>query len=186
MQESENRQALADEIRKTAGLLLGESDGEAESDRDLWLEGVDRAPREILAYQLGWMELLRGWDHDELAGKTPELPAPGCKWNQMGGLYQSFYDRYEGEPLAGFRERFSAVMEELTGWLEGFGEKELFEPGGRKWAQSTPLELAGPEVDAYQYGGTLQIVLQKAKTARRAGGINRTGRTPQGRGGEVF
>lgn len=138
MQEYADKEALVEEIERTAALLVGEYGGVAEADGDLRLEGVDRTPREILAYQLGWMELLRGWDRDEQAGKKAVTPAPGYKWNQMGALYEGFYERYGAQTLEELKALFQAAVSDFLLWVRGFSEEELFTPGGRGWAQSTP------------------------------------------------
>ena len=138
MQGYESKEALIAEIRKTAGLFAAEFDDVAEADADSTDEGVDRTPREMMAYQLGWMGLLRVWDADELAGKDVAMPAPGCKWNQMGVLYQGFYDEHRAEPFEHLRRSFEDDVDALVQWVDGFSDEELFEPGGRAWAQSTP------------------------------------------------
>lgn len=138
MQTYTDKRALISEIEKTAALFIAEFDGIAEADKNLRLEGVDRTPQEMLAYQLGWMHLLRGWDRDEQQGKPVVTPAPGYKWNRLGTLYQSFYNRYRNEPLSALREAFTAAVTELPAWLEGFTDDALFAPGGRGWAASTP------------------------------------------------
>ena len=81
MQEYRDKKALIDEIKETADLFIQEFEGLAEADKDLRYDGVDRTPQEMIAYQLGWMELIRGWDKDELKGKEVVTPAPGYKWN---------------------------------------------------------------------------------------------------------
>lgn len=138
MQEYVSKEAFAAEIEKTAGLFLREFDEVAESELDVRLDGVDRTPREMLAYQLGWIGLLRGWDRDEQAGKAVATPAPGYKWNQMGGLYQSFYEKHSEESLAALKQMFTDDVAGLIRWMQDFTDQELFEAGGRKWAQSTP------------------------------------------------
>jgi hypothetical protein len=84
MQKYESKQALIDEIRKAAELFIKEFDGVSETDKDVRYDEADRTPQEIIAYQLGWMDLIRGWDNDELAGKEVVTPAPpaanGTKW----------------------------------------------------------------------------------------------------------
>ncbi|MDN4471245.1 ClbS/DfsB family four-helix bundle protein [Gordonibacter sp. RACS_AR68] len=131
MQGYESKEALIAEIRKTAGLFAAEFDDVAEADADSTVEGVDRTPREMLAYQLGWMGLLRGWDADELAGKDVAMPAPGCKWNQMGVLYQGFYDEHRAEPFEHLKRSFEDDVDALVQWVDGFSDEELFEPGAR-------------------------------------------------------
>jgi len=138
MQGYANKQALISEIQKTAQLFIAEFEGIPETDKALRLEEVDRTPQEMIAYQLGWINLIRGWDRNELEGKEVVTPASGYKWNQLGGLYQSFYDQYRDQTLSQLKALFIAAVDELTPWLESFSDEELFAPGGRRWAASTP------------------------------------------------
>ena len=138
MQEYTSKEALIEEIQKTASQFIGEFDNVADEDSDLRLEGVDRTPREMIAYQLGWMGLIRGWDRDELAGKEVITPAPGYKWNQMGAVYEGFYATYNTKSLSELKQLYQEAVSNLIDWLQDFSADELFQPGGRKWAQSTP------------------------------------------------
>jgi len=137
MQEYADKNALIAEIKNTANLFIKEFDNISEADKNVRYDEVDRTPREIIAYQLGWMELMRGWDSGELEGKEVITPAPGCKWNQMGILYQGFYDRYEDNSLEQLRKLFIDAVNSLTEWVNRFSDDELFKPGGRNWAAST-------------------------------------------------
>ena len=138
MQEYTSKRALLDEINKTAGQFIIEFGNISEADKNIRLDEVDRTPQEIIAYQLGWMDTIRGWDKDELEGKNVVTPAPGYKWNQMGELYQEFYNRYQDKSLAQLCELFKSSVDSLVEWAEGFSDDEMFKPGGRKWAASTP------------------------------------------------
>lgn len=138
MREYTSKEALIEEIEKTAALFMQEFSDIPETDIDLRFEGVDRTPREILAYQLGWMELIRGWDNDELAGKTIIMPAPGYKWNQMGAMYKDFYAKHSTQTLAQLTQMFNEAVSSLIRWIRAFSDEELFLSGGRNWAQSTP------------------------------------------------
>ncbi len=60
MQEYTSKEALAEEIKKTAALFIAEFDDVADQDIDLRLEGVDKTPREMIAYQLGWVSFAAG------------------------------------------------------------------------------------------------------------------------------
>lgn len=137
MQEYASKEALIEEIQKTAAQFIGEFDDISGNDSDLRLEGVDRTPREMIAYQLGWMGLIRGWDSDELAGKEVITPAPGYKWNQMGAIYEGFYAAYSTQSLSALKQLYQEAVSGLIDWLENFSADELFQPGGRAWAQST-------------------------------------------------
>lgn len=138
MQEYTSKEALVEEIEKTASLFIEEFNDVEDQDCDLRLEGVDRTPREMIAYQLGWMGLIRGWDRDELAGKEVITPAPGLKWNQMGTIFENFYANYSTQSLSELKQMYQDAVSGLLNWLQGFTADELFQSGGRKWAQSTP------------------------------------------------
>jgi hypothetical protein len=138
MQEYADKQAIINEVKKTAAQFIAEFDGLKEVDRDIRLDGVDRTPAEMIAYQLGWMALIRRWDVDELGGKVVVTPTSGLKWNQLGELYQSFYDAYADVTLADLVEKFNVSTGEFIAWFDEFTEENVFQPGGRRWASSTP------------------------------------------------
>ncbi len=137
MQEYSSKRAFIDEINKTAQLFIHEFDGIDEFNKDIRYSDLERTPQEMIAYQLGWMGLVRTWDKDELIGKEVIMPAPGYKWNQLGGLYQSFYAKYNDQSLAEMIKLFIDTVESLVEWLNELSDKEIFEPGGRRWAAST-------------------------------------------------
>ena len=138
LQGYSDKGSLIAEIKKTADLFIKEFEDVAETDKAVRFEEVDRTPQEIIAYQLGWMGLFRGWDSDELSGKEVIMPAPGYKWNRLGELYQGFYETYQDKTLSELKELFVSAVESLEEWLNGFTDDELFKPNGRKWASSTP------------------------------------------------
>mgnify|MGYP000955001512 CR=1 FL=1 len=138
MQEYKSKKALIAEIEKTATLFINEFSDVKEEDKDKLLEGVDRTPAQMIAYQLGWMDLLMQWDKDEAAGKAVVTPCEGYKWNNLGGLYQSFYEKFSSYSLVELQSMFNEKVIAVVQWLEGFSEEEVFTPGSRKWASSTP------------------------------------------------
>lgn len=138
MKEYSTKKGLVEEIKKSAAKFIQEFETVQDADGDIRMEGVDRTPREMIAYQLGWMGLIRGWDSAESEGKEVVTPAPGYKWNQMGELYQGFYETYGNASLSQLRQMFDETVSSFLLWLEDFSDEELFQPGGRKWAQSTP------------------------------------------------
>jgi hypothetical protein len=138
VQEYADKEELIAEIQKTANLFICEFEDCREAGKDTTIPGVDRTPAQMIAYQLGWMALLRKWDAEELSGHVPELPAPGLKWNALGKLYQQFYDEYGRYSLAELSVMFKDAVNSLCLWIDGFSGEELFKTGGRKWASSTP------------------------------------------------
>lgn len=99
----------------------------------------------MLAYQLGWMSLLMSWDQDERAGRKVITLAPGYKWNQLGGLYQSFYKQVEGLSLEELSCLYQARVQAFTNWVDTFSPEDLFSPVARLY----PGQLAHLEMGAY-------------------------------------
>ena len=83
MQEYETKRALIAEIEKTADLFIKEFTDVEEGDTDKLIDGVDRTPAQLLAYQLGWLDLIMKWDKDEAEGKEVVTPCEGYKWNNL-------------------------------------------------------------------------------------------------------
>jgi hypothetical protein len=138
MQGYDSKKALLAEIENTAVLFINEFSDVKEEDKDRLIDGVDRTPAQMIAYQLGWLDLLMGWDKDEAEGKHVVTPCEGYKWNNLGALYQSFYDRFSSFSLAELQDLFKEKVAAFMRWLDGFTEEDVFTPGRRKWASSTP------------------------------------------------
>lgn len=134
----ESGAALAAEIAKRGGLFICEFADVPDEGWDQLVDGVDRTPRQMIAYQLGWMELLLGWEREEQAGAKVVTPAPGFKWNQLGGLYESFYQTWGTIAVDDLINRFGVLLGEVVQLVDGLTEAELFESGQRAWASSTP------------------------------------------------
>ena len=129
---------LIAEIRKRADLFIVEFDDVTEADRDTLKDGVDRTPVQMLAYQLGWMDLLLGWDRDEQAGREVVRPAPGYRWNQLGGLCSTFDDQWRDASIPRLREAFRDRVDGVVALVASLSQDELFTSGQRAWASSTP------------------------------------------------
>ena len=63
-----------------------------------------------------------------------QTPAAGYKWNQLGALYDQFYQRYGQLSLKEQQQQLTQLVEELCQWISTLSDTELFEPGQRKWA----------------------------------------------------
>jgi len=89
-----NKEELIAGIQKFSEVYIAEFEEILDSDKNIRLDGTERTPYENLVYQLGWMKLIQTWEAEEQAGRTPEMPAPGIKWNKLGELHQRFYKEY--------------------------------------------------------------------------------------------
>lgn len=134
MKSYTNKAELIEEIRKSYKKYIEEFDNIPEELKNKRIEEVDKTPSENLSYQLGWVNLLLGWEEKEKHGLEVHTPAEGYKWNNLGGLYQSFYSEYGDLSLMEAKSCLDKKVEETCKWIESLSEQELFEPGKRKWA----------------------------------------------------
>ena len=140
MQTYENKEDLTAAMKKAAQLFIGEFDTIKGADKDKLIDGVDRTPAQMIAYQLGWMNLIMKWDKDELEGKEVKTPSQEYKWNNLGALYKSFYKEYGNYSLPELRKFFSDCLEQMLTWVNNFSNQELFAQDVRKWASLTPAK----------------------------------------------
>ena len=129
-----SKEELIAEIKQRYQKYITEFETIPEELRNTRIEEVDKTPSENLSYQLGWLTLLLGWEEKEKAGFEVQTPAEGYKWNNLGGLYQSFYETYGTKTLAEQITQLTKKVIELCTWIETLNDKELFEPEQRKWA----------------------------------------------------
>ncbi|MEW3513759.1 ClbS/DfsB family four-helix bundle protein, partial [Clostridium butyricum] len=71
-----NREELILEISKRAKLFINEFDDISEKDKDKFIDEVDRTPAQMIAHQVGWMNLIIDWENKEKEGQNVITPAP--------------------------------------------------------------------------------------------------------------
>lgn len=134
MVQYKDKTELIEAIKKNYLLYDREFDGISEDKKDILKPGVDKSPSQNISYQLGWTNLLLQWESDEKKGITVQTPAPGYKWNNLGGLYESFYHKYGTYCLHQQREILKNQVDEIIEWIESLDHETLFIPEQRKWA----------------------------------------------------
>ncbi|MDK2584631.1 ClbS/DfsB family four-helix bundle protein [Romboutsia sedimentorum] len=138
MIEYKNREELILEISNRAKLFIKEFDLIDEKDKDKLIDGIDRTPAKMISYQLGWMNLLLDWEKQEQQGHAVITPTKNYKWNNLGGLYESFYNEYDKYTLKELSDLFIKKEQQIIELINSYTDVELFEQGGRNWSSSTP------------------------------------------------
>ncbi|MCO6183496.1 ClbS/DfsB family four-helix bundle protein [Leuconostoc fallax] len=134
MQSYSNKDELIQAIQTSYQKYIEEFKNIPNDLKDKRVETVDRTPAENLAYQIGWITALLNWENDEMAGKEVFVPAKGYKWNNLGGLYQSFYQTYSDHSLPELIDLLTLRVTELCNLVEKLPADILFEPNHRRWA----------------------------------------------------
>lgn len=138
MGDYRTKSGLIEEIEKRANLFIQEFDDIDEGNKDKKVKDVLRTPAQMLAYQLGWMHLLLDWEKDEKSGIEVVTPTPEYSWNHLTLLYQKFYKEYAEYSLEELCGMFRETVHQIVQLVESYTDEELFTPGGRKWAATTP------------------------------------------------
>ena len=138
MVQFNNKKGLIDEIKRTSELFIKEFAEVKENVKNKMIDGVDRTPSQMIAYQLGWMNLIQTWETNEQKGIVQAMPKEGYKWNTMGSLYEEFYKEYSQYALTELIDMFNKSIDDIIKLVDSYTEDEVFEQGKRKWASSTP------------------------------------------------
>ena len=138
MQGYSSKKELIDEINKRAVLFINEFSKITDENKDTFVDEVDKSPAQMIAYQLGWMNLIFLWEEKNKNDETVITPSENYKWNNLGGLYQSFYKKYENYSIKKLITEFNITVKKITDLIEIYTEKELFEQNQRQWVSSTP------------------------------------------------
>lgn len=138
MQTYSNKDDLIFEISKRAELFINEFSDVSESDKDVYKIGVNRTPAQMIAYQLGWLNLIQSWENDNKNNIPVVTPSPDYKWNNLGGLYQEFYKTYSNYTLEQLINQFNKEVDSIIELIKSLDNETLFESGKRQWASSTP------------------------------------------------
>ena len=149
--------------------------------RELTLSGHSKGTTmsvvNLLAYLIGWNELLIKWIERDAAGLPVDFPETGFKWNELGGLAQKFYRDYEGLSYPALLQRLAAARGHIIELVEARSDLQLY---GCLWYEKWTLgrmiqfNSASPYLNA---NGTA------AQVAKRVGdqGVKGRGRGSGGR-----
>lgn len=148
MRSYQNKEELKAEIQKTFNKYIGEFLAVPEKLKDLRVEEVDRTPAENLAYQVGWTSLLLQWEADERQGRSVKTPSADFKWNELGELYQWFYQEYASQSLAALKEQLQHNVSDILVMIDHLSEEECFQPHQRQWADEATKTALWP---VYQF-----------------------------------
>ena len=134
----ETKLELIKKIEKTAKLFIDEFKIIEEENKEILVDGVDKTPMQMIAYQLGWLNLILQWDSHEKNGEKVITPTEKYKWNKLGELYKDFYNQYSSYSLKELIELFENRVVLFIKWIDSLSDEELYKQDKRKWASSTP------------------------------------------------
>jgi len=85
------------------------------------------SPHDLLAYLVGWAELVLLWRKQFKNGREVVFPVAGFKWNELGLLAQKFYSDYEAIPYHKLLRRLERRKDEILALIQDLDEEELYQ-----------------------------------------------------------
>lgn len=131
-----NKLELVDAIKINADLFINEYIDIEETSINKTDKEIEYSPFQMLAFCIGWMNLVFAWEDEEQKGIQETSLATEWKWNDLGWLYQSFYDKYNNYSLNELINTFNQNVKSIIDLVNNLSDEELFEEGKRNWAKT--------------------------------------------------
>jgi hypothetical protein len=90
-------------------------------------KGTLMSVNNLVAYLIGWGELVIKWNHGKDNSLHIDFPETGFKWNELGKLAQKFYADYKGETYASLLQRLDSVVSDIALLIDGKSNEQLYE-----------------------------------------------------------
>jgi hypothetical protein len=114
-------------------------------------KGTTMSVANLVAYLIGWNELVIKWIERDAAGLPVDFPETDFKWNELGRLAQKFYLDYEALSYPVLLQRLATARGRIIELIEERGDDQLY---GRlwygKWTQGRMIQFntASPYLNA--------------------------------------
>lgn len=135
--------AITDNYKKlTLELSTIPSDLTEEKELEGHAKGTLMSINNLVAYLLGWGQLVLKWNDKKSKGLHVDFPETGFKWNQLGELAQKFYKDYEKDDFKTLRTKLDKTTNEIIKLIEVKTNKELYEtPWYDKWTLGKMIQF---------------------------------------------
>ncbi len=90
----------------------------------------------LLAYLVGWGQLVLKWNTMKSKGLAVDFPETGYKWNELGRLAQKFYSDYERDDLNSLKLKLDVTTKEILQLIQNKTNKQLYQ---ENWYDTWPL-----------------------------------------------
>lgn len=106
------------------------------------VKGTRMSVANLVAYLVGWNELVLKWIDRDSSGKPIDYPDTGYKGNELGKLAQKFYRDYEDVPYAELLDRLCLAKAKIVSFIENTDNAALYErPWYGKWTLGRMIQF---------------------------------------------
>lgn len=97
---------------------------------------------DLVAYLVGWGQLVLKWNHKKDSGLEVDFPETGFKWNELGQLAQKFYKDYKKDDFKTLYAKLDKTTNEILKLIKSKTNKELYEMAWYdKWTLGKMIQL---------------------------------------------
>jgi len=101
--------------------------------------GDDWTVLDLVAHLAEWQAMFLGWHTTGLSGGTPEMPAPGYRWNQTPALNRAIQQKHRDRGYDEVWSEFSTTYRTVLDLARSLSEAELLEAGHFEWTGRNAL-----------------------------------------------
>ncbi len=80
----------------------------------------------LVAYLIGWGELVIKWHQLSITNKAIDFPETGFKWTELGELAQKFYSDYANDDFPTLLKKLRSVVSKINNIIEHLSNEELY------------------------------------------------------------
>lgn len=99
-------------------------------------KGTEMSVHDLVAYLVGWGELVLKWHAGKSVGEPVDFPDTGYKWNELGRLAGKFYDDYAELPYPVLLDRLAGVTDRILAVIDAMDDDDLY---GKPWYDTYTL-----------------------------------------------
>lgn len=136
-----NKSELIEEIKSNSNSFIEEYFDIEDTSINRFDKEIGYSPFQMLAFCVGWMDLVLAWEDEEQKGIQKTSLATEWKWNDLDWLYKSFYDKYSKYSLNELIDNFNQKVDNIIQLINNLSDEELFEDGKRNWAKTNGKEF---------------------------------------------
>ena len=105
-------------------------------------KGTKMSVSDLVAYLIGWSELVLKWNRKKENGENVEFPEKGYKWNELGKLAQKFYSDYENLDYPTLLKKLDKNVGKILELINANNNADLYEiPWYEKWTKGKMIQL---------------------------------------------
>lgn len=128
------------------------------------VRGSQMSAIDLLAYLVGWNELVLKWLDRDASGRAVDLPETGFKWNELGKLAQKFYRDYQDLPFHRLMTRLARAKGRIVAHVQSRSDRRLY---GTRWYRKYTLGRMIQLNTAAPYANALRRLRTWKRRARR-------------------